>query len=354
MVTLATAPILLGDRWIGPGYPCFVIAEAGVNHNGDLGLAKALVDAAVGARADAVKFQTFRAERLVTRTAPKAKYQVQTTGEQESQFQMLKRLELDEPSHRALMDHCHGRGILFLSSPFDEESCDFLDALGVAGFKLPSGELTNIPFLRHAASKGKPLILSTGMATLDEVARAVDAVREAGCRQLVLLHCVSNYPAAPADANLRAIAALREVFGVPAGFSDHTEGYAVALAAVALGACVLEKHFTIDRSLPGPDHRASIEPDALAALVAGVRQVEAALGDGIKRPAVSEADTARATRKSLVALREIGAGERLEPEMVGMRRPGTGMEPDRLGELLGRRARAEIAEGSLLDPAMFE
>jgi N-acetylneuraminate synthase len=346
--------IEIAGRKIGPGHPCFVIAEAGVNHNGSVDTALRLVDAAARAGADAVKFQTFRAERLATPDAPKAGYQVRATGEEESQYQMLKRLELDEAAHEALVARCRERGILFLSSPFDEECCDFLEALGVPAFKVPSGELANLPFLRHVAAKGRPMILSTGMATLLEVSRAVDAVESAGCPPLVLLHCVSSYPAEPAEANLRAMGTMRAAFGVPAGFSDHTEGDVVPLAAVAMGAAVVEKHFTLDRSLPGPDHQASIEPPALARLVSSIRRVEAALGDGLKRPVPSEEDTARVARKSLVALRAIAAGEPLDPRAVGARRPGTGIAPERLAELLGKRARQDVAEGTVLAVEMFE
>jgi N-acetylneuraminate synthase len=339
---------------VGSGHPCFIIAEAGVNHNGSLDLALRLVDAAVGAGVDAVKFQTFQADRLVTLHAPKAAYQNETTGKAESQFEMLKKLELDETSHRTLVGHSASRGIAFLSTPFDEKSADFLETLDVPAYKVPSGELTNLPFLRHVAGKKRPLIMSTGMATLEEVGRAVEAVRTAECKDLVLLHCVSAYPAYPAEVNLRAMATLAEAFGVPVGYSDHTLGIEVALAAVAMGACILEKHFTLNRSFPGPDHRASAEPAELAALVDSVRKVEAALGNGVKRPMASEADTALVARKSLVASRDIPEGAVLQPAMVAARRPGTGMAPDRANELVGRRARYEISEGTILSPEMFE
>jgi N-acetylneuraminate synthase len=346
-------PVAIGSRAVGPGHSCFVIAEAGVNHNGSLNTAKALVDAAVAAGADAVKFQTFSADRLVAPDAPKAEYQVRTTGTSESQHSMLSRLELGEAAHREIIDHCHRRGIPFLSTPFDEASCDLLDGLGVPAFKLPSGELTNLAFLRHVARKGKPLIVSTGMATLREVAAAVDAIRAEGCVEFVLLHCVSNYPANPADANVRAIATLRDAFGVPAGYSDHTEGDAVALAAVAHGACVVEKHFTLDRTQPGPDHQASIEPAELAAMIRRIREVEACLGHGRKEPVASEADVARVARKSLVAARAIDAGTALQRDMVAARRPGTGLPPEQIETLIGRTAAVSIPEGALLERGMF-
>jgi len=346
--------IEVAGRRIGPGQPCFIIAEAGVNHNGDLETALRLVDVAAEAGADAVKFQTFKAERLVTPDAPKADYQLRTTDPGESQIAMLRGLELSEAMHRALVQRCRERGILFLSTPFDEESCDLLTCLGVAALKLPSGELTNLPLMRHAARKGLPLIVSTGMATLEETARCVEALRGAGCSALALLHCVSNYPAAPADSNLRAMVTLREAFGVPSGFSDHTDGDAVSVAAAALGANILEKHFTLDRTLPGPDHKASIEPDALRSLIRNVRAAEACLGTGVKVPAPSEGPVARVARKSLVAAETIPAGAVLQTAMVVLRRPGTGMAPGELDTLLGKRARTEITSGTLLEREMFE
>lgn len=346
--------IRIGSREVGFGRPCFIIAEAGVNHNGSLELALKLVDAAATAGADAVKFQTFRADRLVTLNAPKAVYQNETTGEAESQFEMLRKLELDERIHRTLVAHCASRGIAFLSTPFDEESADFLENLDVPAYKLPSGELTNLPFLRHVAGKKRPMIMSTGMATLEEVERAVEAVRIAGCKDLVLLHCVSAYPADPADANLRAMATLAETFGVPVGYSDHTLGIEVPLAAVAMGACILEKHFTLDRSLPGPDHRASAEPAELTTLVAAARKVEAALGNGVKRPVASEADTARVARKSLTAACDISAGTVLEPEHIAIKRPGIGIPPRMQDRLVGRKTKVTITADTLFDWGMFE
>lgn len=338
----------LAGRAMGPSQPCFVIAEAGVNHNGDRDMARRLVDAAADAGADCVKFQTFKAERLASLSAPKAAYQLKTTGADESQLEMLRRLELSVSMHREIMVHCTRRGILFLSTPFEEESADLLDSLGVCGFKIPSGEVTNLPYLRHVAAKGKPLILSTGMATLAEVGAAADVIRSAGGSQLALLHCVSQYPADPADANLRAMDTLSRAFQVPVGFSDHTRGNEVALAAVALGACIVEKHLTLDRALPGPDHAASLEPGELASLVRGIRIVESAIGTGEKRPAASEADTAAVARKSLVAARDIASGTRLEACHVAVRRPGTGISPAELDQVLGREAKVDIRAGAVL------
>ncbi|MDP2318082.1 MAG: N-acetylneuraminate synthase [Acidobacteriota bacterium] len=343
----------IDGRVVGEGEPCFVIAEAGVNHNGQLHLAKQLIDAAAGAGADAVKFQTFDAGRLVTPDASKAEYQVRTTGAQESQLEMLKQLQLSTDAHHELIEYSRRHGILFLSSPFDEESCDLLDSLGLPAFKLPSGELTNLAYLRHAATKRKPLILSTGMAGLREVATAVEALQAAGADQLALLHCVSAYPTPPADANLRAMATLREAFGVPVGFSDHTVGDAIPIAAVALGACVIEKHLTLDCGLPGPDHQASMEPDAFAAMVRRIRDVEAGLGHGRKEPHPGEASVARAARKSLTAACDIAAGAVLERRMMTARRPGTGLSPEHLDDLVGKTATVHIPQGTLLTRDML-
>jgi N,N'-diacetyllegionaminate synthase len=353
LASRAVPAVRVAERTIGAGHQCFVVAEAGVNHNGDVKQARALVDAAIAAGADAVKFQTFRAEQLVTGDAPKADYQQRTTGSDESQLAMLKRLELDEHSHRELLAYCGAKRILFLSTPFDEASADFLESLDVAAFKLPSGEVTNLPFLRHVARKHKPIILSTGMATLSEVSRAVDAIWQEGNRSLVLLHCVSNYPADPADSNLRAMATLGDAFGVPAGFSDHTMGDAMALAAVALGASVIEKHLTLDRALPGPDHQASMEPDAFRQMVERIHAVESGLGSGRKQPVAREAAVARVARKSLVAARPIPAGTVLAHEMIAIRRPGTGLAPDQLESVVGKRTLVDVAEGTLLTREMF-
>lgn len=343
-------PFEIAGRRIGPGEPCFVIAEAGVNHNGDLTLAKRLVDAAADAGADAVKFQTFHSERLVSPLAPKAEYQRRTTDNAESQLDMVRKLELSHDAHRELFTHCAVRGILFLSTPFDDDSADFLDALGVAAFKVGSGELTNWPFLQYVASKGKPVILSTGMSALAEVEDGVRAMRQIGELDLALLHCVSCYPADPGDVNLRAMKTLADTFHVPIGFSDHTDGLEVALAAVALGASILEKHVTLDSNLPGPDHQASLEPNQLAEMVRGIRIVERAMGDGVKRPAPSERPIADVARRSIVARVDILSGTVLTRELVDFRRPGTGLPPNRVAEILGRQAICDIAAGTVLVP----
>ena len=346
--------ISIGERQIGPGQPAFVIAEAGVNHNGDLEMAKRLIDVASETRADAVKFQTFRADRIVIADAPKAKYQLQTTPTAESQLEMLTRLELSREAHRELQAYCREQQVIFLSTPFDEESADLLEELDVPAFKISSGDVTNLPLLDHVARKGKPVILSTGMSDMDEVAKAVEKIRAAGCEDLILLQCVTNYPAEPNDVNLRAMQTMAEAFDVPTGYSDHTTGIDIALAAVALGACVIEKHFTLDRNLPGPDHRASLEPSELRALIQGIRRVEAALGDGRKVPAESELATALVARRSLVAAENISAGTRILREMIAAKRPGTGLPPAKLNLILGRTALVDITAGSMLTPEMFD
>lgn len=345
--------IRIGQRLIGAGEPCYLIAEVGVNHNGSLELALQLVERAVTAGACAVKFQTFHAETLVTRDAPKAAYQ-KSPGEDETHFDMLKRLELSADSHIKLMERCTQLGADFLSSPFDEKCADFLHSLGVAAFKIPSGEVTNLPFLRHVAAMGRPVVLSTGMSTLAEVTDAVDTLKQTGCQDLVLLHCVSSYPAAPEDANLRAMATLERTFGTPVGYSDHVIGNEVSLAAVALGAAVIEKHFTLDRSLPGPDHKASAEPSEFECLARSIRCVESALGTGVKMPAAAERDIAHVARKSLVAAGTIPAGAILTDRMVERRRPGTGLPPASLNRILGKRALVDIPAGTLLKEEHFQ
>ena len=346
--------VRIGNKLIGPQQQVFVIAEAGVNHNGDLKLARALIDVAVDAGADAVKFQTFKADRVATPDAPKAQYQLQTTGDSESQLEMLRRLELPEDAHRELQAYCREGKIVFLSTPFDEQAVDFLDLLGVPAFKISSGDLTNSPLLEHVAQKGKPVILSTGMSDLSELIEAVSVLNSGGCENPILLHCVSNYPASAADVNLRAMQTIRAAFDVPVGFSDHTNGIDVTLAAVALGACVIEKHFTLDRSLPGPDHRASLEPNELRQLVQSIRTVQSALGDGRKAPTASEIETAKVARRSLVAVVDVPAGATLKREMVVARRPGTGLSPTQLDTVVGHRTTRPIAAGTLLQADMFE
>ena len=330
-----------------------VIAEAGVNHNGRLDLARRLVDVAAEAGADVVKFQTFTADRLVTRAAAKAEYQQRAVGGDTSQHAMLSGLELSESDHEALWSHCADRGIEFVSTPFDAESARYLKRLGVRRLKISSGDVTDLPMLEVVGGLGLPVILSTGMADLSEVETAVATLRKGGCRELALLQCVSNYPAAPEAMNLRAMDTLARAFNVPVGLSDHTPGIAVALAAVARGATILEKHFTLDRTLPGPDHQASLEPAELKALVHSVRDVEAALGDGVKRPVASELPIRDVARKSLVAARDIPAGAALGIDDLVVLRPGTGLSPARLNDVLGRRTARAIAAQTPLTESML-
>jgi len=346
--------IEISGRLVGPGHPCFIIAEAGVNHNGSLEMARQLVDVAVRAGADAIKFQTFKAEKVVSSQAPKAVYQLQTTDTSESQLDMVKHLELSFDAFRELYTYCQEKGILFMSTPFDEDSVDFLAELGVTVFKIPSGEITNLPFLTYVASKGKPMIVSTGMSYLGEVETAVRTIEKTGNCDFVLLHCVSNYPADLADVNLYAMQTMSKAFNVPVGYSDHTLGIEVSLAAVALGACVIEKHFTLDCSLPGPDHRASLEPEYLTALVKGIRSVEASLGHGRKEPAKSEANTLAVARRSLVAAQDIQTGTVLTEDMVSTMRPGTGLPPAMRPYLIGRTVRTPIPAGALFTLEMLE
>lgn len=345
--------INIGTRQVGPGHPCFVIAEAGVNHNGSLELALRLVDVAAEIGADAVKFQTFRAARLVTADAPQADYQQRNTGQKQSQLDLLRQLELSDEAHSTLIEHCRRRGIIFLSTPFDEESADLLDRLGVPAFKIPSGEVTNLPYLAHIARMRKPMIVSTGMCHLADVETAVHTIEQTGHRDVLLLHCVSNYPADPADVNLRAMHTMHTAFNYPVGYSDHTLGDAVGLAAVALGATVIEKHFTLNRELPGPDHRASLEPAELQQFIRGVRMVEAALGSGRKCPAASEASTASVARKSLVAAQDIQPGTVITEEHITVRRPGTGLPPAMRPHFLNRVSRQRIEAGCVLRLEMF-
>ena len=332
----------------------FIIAEAGVNHNGNVGLAHRLIDAAADAGADAVKFQTFRAEGVATLEAPKAEYQRRSTGSTGDQLAMLRSLELSEETYPALIDQCRQRGITFLSTPHDWEAVDILDRYDVPAFKVGSGDLTNIPFLRRVAAKGRPIILSTGMGNLAEVEGAVEAVRSQGNERLVLLHCVTSYPATVEDCNLRAMLTLERAFQVPVGYSDHTLGTEAALAAVALGARVIEKHFTLDRSLSGPDHQASLEPGELHSLVQSIRLVERSLGDGVKRPATVERDMMLVGRKSMVAARDIPAGAVITEEMLTTKRPGSGIPPRHWDTLIGRRASVAIPKDSLLQWGQLE
>ncbi|MBA7633639.1 N,N'-diacetyllegionaminic acid synthase [subsurface metagenome] len=333
---------------IGEGMPCFIIAEAGVNHNGDVRLAKELIDIAKNAGADAVKFQTFDVEELVTSSADKAQYQKETTGAEESQSEMIKRLQLTEGDFEKLFAYAQEKGMIFLSSPFDKKSVDLLDRLNVPAFKVPSGEITNFPLLEHIAAKGKPIILSTGMATLREVEEALQVIQGKGEKEIILLHCVSSYPARMEDMNLKAIETLRRTFKLPVGLSDHTVGITMPIAAVALGACVIEKHFTLDRNLPGPDHRASLELEELEQMIKAIRDVEKAMGNGHKRPTEMEEEVKKAARRSIVAKVDIPQGTIITEDMLGIKRPGTGIEPKYLESVVGSVARTMIERDEVL------
>lgn len=330
-----------------------IIAEAGVNHNGDMDIARELIRAAARAGADMVKFQSFRADALVTGDAPKAKYQEIATGSEESQRDMIARLELSLADHEALVEACRAAGIRFLSTAFDEQSLDMLvDRFGIDRIKVPSGEITNLPLLRHISKKRLPVILSTGMSTLGEIENALDVLIDGGLprTEITVLHCNTEYPTPPHDVNLRAMSAIGSALGVAIGYSDHTLGIDIALAATALGATVIEKHFTLDRSLPGPDHSASLEPDELTAMVRSIRNVEAAMaGDGVKRPSASEAGNRSIARKSIVAARDIAAGEILTSENLTTKRPGTGISPMRWDDVLGRPASRAFAVDEMIE-----
>ena len=327
-----------------------IISEAGINHNGDINLAKKLIDVAVNAGADFVKFQTFNADRLATHAAKKAEYQAQTTDRNETQHEMLRRLELTPAMHHELIAHCKMRKIGFFSTGFDIESVDFLASLGQNLFKIPSGEITNLPYLRHIGRLGKPIILSTGMSNMLEIESAIKALEQAGTprSKITVLHCTTEYPTPMRDVNLRAMKSIQTELGVAIGYSDHTLGIEVAVAAVAMGATVIEKHFTLDRTLPGPDHKASLEPAELKTMVSSIRNIELALGDGVKQLAPSEAKNILIARKSIVASKDIRIGERFSAENLATKRPGTGISPMRWDEVIGLTANRNYASDELI------
>lgn len=328
---------------------CLVIAEAGVNHNGNIELAKRLVDAAYDAGADYIKFQTFKADKLVTAKARKADYQERQTGAEESQYSMLKKLELSYRDFMVLNDYCRMKGISFLSTPFDNESIEFLDKLGMDVWKIPSGEVTNYPYLVKIAETHKPIIMSTGMCTMDDVNSAIQVLNSHGCGPITLLHCTTEYPAPYAEVNLRAMETLRHAFNLPVGYSDHTQGITIPIAAAAMGAVVLEKHFTLDRTMEGPDHKASLEPAELKEMVDAIRCVEISLGDGVKDPTDSERRNIGIARKSIVALRQIREGEQFTSENITTKRPGSGISPMRWNEVLGQFAKRSFQEDELIE-----
>ena len=329
----------------------FLIAEAGINHNGSVDLAMELVDSAVKAGADAVKFQTFNTTLSISRNAPKCNYQLRETGDQDSQFEMVRSLELDASSFSRLRDYCLSCGIEFLSTAFDLPSIDLLSSLNPKRWKVPSGEITNLPYLRQIGGMGQPVILSTGMANLGEIEAALEVLEQSGTSRslITVLHCTTEYPAPPEEVNLRAMQAMAHSFGVAVGYSDHTDGIAVPIAAVARGAIVIEKHLTLDRSMPGPDHKASLEPDQFASMVRGIRTIEQALGDGIKRPTPSEQANLPVVRKSLVAACPIHAGELFTEANLTAKRPGTGLSPMQWDAWIGRKALRNFAADELIE-----
>ncbi len=326
-----------------------IIAEAGVNHNGSLELARQMVAAAAEAGADYIKFQTFIPEKLVAASAQKADYQKQNTREQESQLDMLRRLALRQEDFRELRECCHQHGIGFLSTPFDLDSIVFLDSLDMDFWKLPSGEITNLPYLVKIAGTGNPIVISTGMCELDEVRQAISCLEGHGAGQISLLHCNTEYPTPMEDVNLKAMLTLAEVFHLPVGYSDHTRGIEIPIAAVAMGAAVIEKHFTLDREMEGPDHKASLEPQELEELVSSIRNVEMAMGTGEKRPSESERKNINIVRKSIVAKRPIKRGEVLSEENLTVKRPGMGISPMRWYEFLGKEAKRDFVEDEMIE-----
>lgn len=339
--------IQIGSRTLRAGLPTYIVAELGVNHNGELDLAKRLIDASAQAGVDAVKFQTFSAAAVVGTGTATASYQERNTA-QGDQAELLRDLELSETDHRTLLAHARDEGVEFLSTPFDRDAVDLLDDLRLPLFKVASGEIDNVPLLRHIADKGKPVFLSTGMSALADVERAVGTLRQGGAESIAILHCTTQYPAPPSSVNLLALDTLRTAFRLPVGLSDHTEGSHIPIAAVARGACIIEKHVTLDRTLPGPDHRASLEPDALADMVRAIRDTESALGDGIKRPDEVERENIPVVRRSLAAAADLEAGHRLTADDIVALRPAAGIPPSCYDDVLGRQTRAPVRKGEPL------
>jgi N,N'-diacetyllegionaminate synthase len=333
--------VKIGDKLVGDGEPVFIVAEAGSNHNCKLEQAKRLIDVAASAGADAIKFQTFSADKIVAKVGPKAGY-MKKVSKQESVYEIFKRIELPREWHSELVEYSRKKGLIFLSSPFDEEAVDLLDKLDVPAFKVASGELTNLPLIKYMARKGKPLIVSTGAATMDEVEEAVSVIKNEGNKKIVLLHCVVNYPAAPEDANLLAMNALKKKFKLPVGYSDHILGIAAPLAATALGAVMIEKHFTLSRRLPGPDHFYALEPNELKMMVDGIRSVEKMRGASTKKPAKAEMEMRKLARRSIFAKVDIPAGAVIKREMLVILRPAIGLEPKHLEGIVGMKTKVYI------------
>ena len=337
--------VKLGNEYIGDGEKTFIIAEIGVNHNGDIELAKRMIKKASQTGADAVKFQTFVAENIISVNAKKAKYQEKNSKES-SQFEMVKNLELTKKDFIELSKYAESKNILFLSSPFDIKSVDLLDDIGVPGFKIGSGEINNFELIKHIENKDKPLIISTGMSTLDEIQETFDFIENKD--KLIILHCITGYPSKIEDANLKFISTLKRQFKVPVGFSDHSPGIELAIASIALGACIIEKHFTLDKTLEGPDHQASLEPDEFKAMVTAIRNVEIAMGDGERKLCESELEIKNVARKSVVANCDIPKGSILDNTMLTIKRPGTGIEPKYLKSLIDKKTKVDIKKDDLI------
>lgn len=328
----------------------FIIAEAGVNHNGDIEIAKCLIDKAAEAGVDAVKFQTFNTEKLVAKDAPKADYQVKNTANnEENQYDMIKKLELSYEDHIELMNYCNNKNIMFLSSAFDLESIDLLNDIGIELFKIPSGEIENVPYLRKIAQSGKKIILSTGMSTMGDIEFALDLLKSEGAKEIIVLHCNTEYPTAMKDVNLRAMEQIKEKFNVEVGYSDHTLGIEVPIAAVALGAKVIEKHFTLSREMSGPDHKASLEPEELKNMVRCIRNIELALGCREKKVTESEVKNKLVARKSLICTKDIKAGEKFTEENIIAKRPGNGLSPKLWDKVIGKRAKRDFFKDEMVE-----
>ena len=344
----------IGNKIIGDGNSTFIIAEAGVNHNGDINIAKQLIDKAVFAKVDAIKFQTFITEKLVTEYADMADYQKINIGKAGSQFNMLKKLELSQENFIELQKYCKEKDIMFLSTPFDFESADFLESIGMVAFKISSADLTNIPFLEHIAIFNKPIILSSGMATLSDIEDALNAINLLGNNEVAVLHCTSNYPAKLQNVNLKAMNTIKNAFQIVSGYSDHTQGISVTIASAAMGANIIEKHFTLDKNMKGPDHKASLNPVELKEMVRAIRDVEMALGTGIKRYNPSEVDTIKAARKSIVASRDIKTGETINLTDLEYKRPGTGLSPKLYIDIVGKKIIRDIKMDEQISLNMVE
>lgn len=344
--------VKIADRLIGEGEPCFIIAEAGVNHNGDINLAKKLIDVAVQAGADAVKFQTFKTERLIRKETAKAEYQLLRTNPKETQYHMLKKLELTYNQHKILFRYCKTKKIMFLSTPYDNESLELLEEFDLSAYKIASTDITNLPFLKEVALKKKPIILSTGMSYLYEVKAAVNAIMGIQ-KETILLHCTSNYPASFEGANLLAMRTLKDIFKTIVGYSDHTPRIGIAPLAVAMGASVIEKHFTIDRNLPGPDHYASLDKEELPVFIKIIKQVEKALGTGIKAPVIEEMASKPLLQKSIISSRKIKEGDKITPQCIVYKRPASGISPIYYQKVLGKKARHDIDKDTILDWSML-